>query len=223
MKTSDSIKELSEALNKAQKAMTGAKKDSSNPFFKSKYSDLTAVMEAISGPFADNGLSFIQSPEYIDGMIAVVTRILHVSGEWCEGTVQLPPVKNDAQGYGSAITYGKRYGLQAMAGVPSIDDDGNDAVKAADVAASKQKAVNLTDAIMRNKATIDAIKLAVQAGEGTDEFNKGAEAYYELSDDDKRALWVAPTKGGPFTTVEREVIKSKAWHDAYYGGGSTKE
>lgn len=125
MKTSDSIKEIASALSKAQAAMTGAKKASANPFFKSQYADLSAVMEAISEPFADNGLSFVQSPGFNADLVSVATRIMHESGEWIEGETVLPPTKNDAQGYGSAITYAKRYGLQAMAGVPSVDDDGN--------------------------------------------------------------------------------------------------
>ena len=129
MRTSEQIAALADALSKAQAAMTGAKKDKANPFFKSAYADLSAVMEAISGPFAAHGLSFTQSPGFIDGMIVVTTRIMHSSGEWIEGDCILPPTKADAQGYGSAITYAKRYGLQAMAGVPSVDDDGNDAVK----------------------------------------------------------------------------------------------
>ena len=129
MNTSDSIKEIAAALNKAQSEMTGAKKSSANPFFKSKYSDLSEVMAAISKPFSENGLSFVQSPGFDGDKITVTTRIMHESGEWIEGTCVLPPTKNDAQGYGSAITYAKRYGLQAMAGVPSVDDDGNDAVK----------------------------------------------------------------------------------------------
>jgi hypothetical protein len=129
METSETIGKIAEALSKAQSSMTGAKKASANPFFKSKYSDLSQVMEAISAPFADNGLSFVQSPGFDGERITVTTRIMHTSGEWIEGTTVLPPTKNDAQGYGSAITYAKRYGLQAMAGVPSVDDDGNDAVK----------------------------------------------------------------------------------------------
>jgi len=129
MNTSESIKEIAAAISKAQASMTGAKKDSNNPFFKSSYADLSAVMEAISQPFADNGLSFVQSPGFDEGLVSVTTRIMHLSGEWIEGTTVLPPTKNDAQGYGSAITYAKRYGLQAMAGVPSVDDDGNAAVK----------------------------------------------------------------------------------------------
>lgn len=138
MKTSEQINELATALSKAQAEMTGAKKSSENPFFKSKYSDLSSVVEAISKPFADNGLSFIQSPEISGDMITVTTRIMHSSGQWIEGTVSLPPTKNDAQGYGSAITYGRRYGLQAMAGVPSVDDDGNDAVKHSKFISAKQ-------------------------------------------------------------------------------------
>ena len=86
---------------------------------------------ALSAPFAANGLCFIQSPGFNENLITVTTRIMHTSGEWLEGTTCLPPTKNDAQGYGSAITYAKRYGLQAMAGVPSVDDDGQAAVKQA--------------------------------------------------------------------------------------------
>jgi len=124
MKTSDDIKEIATALHLAQGNMNGAKKDARNPFFKSSYSDLTSVMQAISKPFFDNGLSFVQAAEYEDGMIAIITRIIHKSGQWIESKTLLPAVKNDPQAYGSAITYGKRYSLQALAGVPSVDDDG---------------------------------------------------------------------------------------------------
>ena len=129
MKTSELINELAEALGKAQSQMTGAKKDSNNPFFKSKYSDLSSVMEAISQPFADNNLCFVQGAEANENRVSVTTRIMHKSGQWIESATDLPPTKNDAQGWGSAITYAKRYGLQALAGVPSVDDDGNNAVK----------------------------------------------------------------------------------------------
>lgn len=129
MKTSESINEIAAALCKAQGDMTGAKKGAKNPFFKSSYSDLSMVMEAISKPFADNGLCFVQGAEMNEQRVSVVTRIIHVSGQWIESETQLPPTKNDAQGVGSAITYGKRYGLQALAGVPSVDDDGQMAVK----------------------------------------------------------------------------------------------
>mgnify|MGYP003661979034 CR=1 FL=1 len=124
MKTSEDIKDIASALHLAQGHMTGAKKDSKNPFFKSNYSDLTSVMQAISKPFFDNGLSFVQGAEFQEGMIAIVTRLMHTSGQWIESTTLLPAIKNDPQAYGSAITYGKRYSLQALVGVPSVDDDG---------------------------------------------------------------------------------------------------
>lgn len=129
MKTSEEIKDLALSLSKAQAEMTGAKKGASNKFFKSKYSDLAMVIEAISGPFANNELCFVQASEVKDSRISVITRIIHSSGQWVESETQLPPTKNDAQGYGSAITYAKRYGLQSLAGVPSVDDDGNMAVE----------------------------------------------------------------------------------------------
>ena len=128
MKTSEHIIELATALSKAQSEMTGAKK-SSKGHFSNNYSDLASVCAAISEPFANHELSYVQSPEFNDQYIQVVTRIMHSSGQWIEGVVTLPPTKNDAQGYGSAITYGRRYGLQAMAGIPSVDDDGQAAVE----------------------------------------------------------------------------------------------
>ena len=131
MRTSDSIAALADALSKAQSEMTGAKKSADNPFFKSKYSDLATVIESFHKPFATHGLSFVQSPGFVDGMICVTTRIMHSSGEWIEGDCILPPTKADVHGYASAISYGRRYGIQSMVGVPSVsdDDDGNAAVK----------------------------------------------------------------------------------------------
>jgi hypothetical protein len=124
--------EFATALSKAQGQMHSAKKDSANPFFKSKYADLASVMEAIREPFANNGLSVIQvsipsdKPE-----VCVKTVILHSSGyEYDCGVVTVPVIKNDAQGYGSANTYARRYGLQTAGVIPAEDDDGNAAVQA---------------------------------------------------------------------------------------------
>lgn len=130
---SESVKELATALAKAQGEIKGAIKDSANPFFKSKYADLANVVEAIREPFAKNGLSYIQRVEPSDKEeIRVETVILHASGEWfgC-GWLSLPVSKADAQGYGSAMTYARRYSLSAAAGVAPEDDDGNAAAKAA--------------------------------------------------------------------------------------------
>ena len=125
MNKSDSITELAKALCKAQSEMGGAAKDANNPFFKSKYADLSSVIRVIKEPFANNGLSFVQFP-LCDGQNAgVETMLMHESGEWLQSECLIPLVKKDPQGSGSAITYAKRYALQAMCGIPSEDDDGN--------------------------------------------------------------------------------------------------
>lgn len=129
MNKSDSIKELAVAMNKAQSEMTGAAKSKTNPFFKAKYADLKAVIEAIKTPFADNGLSYIQFPIEDNGRIGIETILMHSSGEWLSNSFTVQLSKQDAQGAGSAITYCRRYGLQAVAGIPSEDDDGNAASK----------------------------------------------------------------------------------------------
>lgn len=220
MKTSETIEALAAALSKAQAQMTGAKKGSDNPFFKSKYSDLSEVTQAISKPFADNELSFVQGAEFEDGRVAVTTRIMHSSGQWIEATTCLPPTKADAQGYGSAITYAKRYGLQALAGVPSVDDDGNDAAKfAAPEVTVDDRQVRLDSAIKRHKKSIAAIKDAL----AIDDYDSAYEAWAEINDEDKKDLWVAPTKyeNAPFTTQERDKLKSSAMTEAkdrYFGG-----
>lgn len=133
MNKSENISELAAALAKAQGIMRGALKDSDNPFFKSKYADLSSVVEAIREPFSSNGLSYIQTVEPSDKNEARVgTIILHSSGQWIDcGMVVVPVSKADAQGFGSAITYARRYSLSAAVGVAPEDDDGNAAAKAA--------------------------------------------------------------------------------------------
>ena len=131
MDKSESIKNIAIAMCKAQAEMGGAHKGANNPFFKSKYSNLSDVVQAVKEPFTNNGLSYVQFPIEDIGRIGVETILMHISGEWmsCPFTVNL--AKQDAQGAGSAITYCRRYGLQAVAGIPSEDDDGNNASKKA--------------------------------------------------------------------------------------------
>lgn len=127
MNKSESIAGLAAALAKAQGQMKGAIKDSANPFFKSKYADLASVVEAIRAAFSANGLSYIQTVEPSEkDEVRVETTLLHSSGEWIScGVLSLPVSKVDAQGYGSALTYARRYSLSAAVGVAPEDDDGN--------------------------------------------------------------------------------------------------
>jgi ERF superfamily len=131
MQKSESIKELAGALSKAQGEFAGAVKDTANPFFKSKYADLESCVSAIKAPLVKHGLSFVQVSHNQENSASVETIIMHSSGEWLSaGLVAVPVTKSDAQGYGSAMTYARRYSLSAAFGIAPEDDDGNAAAKA---------------------------------------------------------------------------------------------
>lgn len=122
---SASIGALAAALAKAQGEMEGAAKGNTNPHFKSKYADLASVWDACRGPLSKHGLSVLQ-PVSADGAKVTVTTILaHSSGEWLEESLTMTAQQNTPQGVGSAITYGRRYGLASMVGIAPEDDDGN--------------------------------------------------------------------------------------------------
>lgn len=147
MKSSQEINELAAALAKAQGEMGAAIKGAANPFFSSKYADVGSVIKALKEPFANNGLSFVQFPLRKENTAGVTTRLMHASGQWLEDKYTLPIGKFDSQGVGSCITYARRYALQAIAGIPAADDDGNAAsqphIEEADVDAEYEKACDL--------------------------------------------------------------------------------
>jgi len=131
MERSESIAALAAALAKAQGIIHGAIKDTNNTFFKAKYADLASVKEAIQIPLSSNSLSYVQVIHNPDHGVGVETILMHSSGEWLSGGVVFVPVsKDDAQGYGSALTYARRYSLSAITGVAAEDDDGNAAAVA---------------------------------------------------------------------------------------------
>lgn len=117
---------VSAAFVKAQAEIGKAIKDSTNPHFKNNYADLGSVVDAIKPALEKNGLSFLQRfHENTDG-VTVETIIIHESGEsLSNGVLSVPATKKDAQGFGSACTYARRYSLQAAFGVAPDDDDGN--------------------------------------------------------------------------------------------------
>lgn len=122
--SSPQINELAAALSKAQSQLKGAVKDAKNPFFKSSYATLESVWESCQRPLTDNGLSVVQG---VKGT-ALITTLMHSSGQWVQSEYPINPVKQDPQGFGSAVTYARRYSLAAMVGVFSVeDDDGNKA------------------------------------------------------------------------------------------------
>lgn len=121
---SEKIDLLAKALCKMQSQLTGALKDSENPFFKSKYADLESVWDSIRKPLTDNGLSISQMPcESSTGAPALETILMHESGQFISNIVPVISQKNDPQGYGSAFTYFRRYALAAIVGQIQVDDD----------------------------------------------------------------------------------------------------
>ena len=128
------MKEISTALVKAQREFGPALKTHTNPAFRSKYANLSACIEAVIDALNNNNIFLMQpTHECSDGVI-VETIFIHESGEqMSSGKLHVPASKHDAQGYGSALTYARRYSLMTACGIAPEDDDGD--------AASKPKAV----------------------------------------------------------------------------------
>lgn len=134
MKHSETIGEVAKALSKAQGQFNPAIKDGVNPHFRSTYATLDSIWKEVRKPLSDNGLAVIQGTTETgnDSTICVTTMLVHTSGEWISSDVTLPVTKKDAQGIGSALTYGQRYGLRSIVGITTgEDDDGNAAVASA--------------------------------------------------------------------------------------------
>ena len=128
---SKEVGQLAAALVKVQSKLKPAKLDAQNPFFNSKYATLDSCWQACRELLTSNGLAVVQSPSSDgNGRIVVRSTLIHTSGEWISASVSLKPVKDDPQAAGSAITYGRRYGLCSLVGiVTNEDDDGNAATQ----------------------------------------------------------------------------------------------
>ena len=175
------MKEIITALLKAQKEMGNAKKDSVNPFFKSKYSDLNSVREATIPVLNDNGIVVMQPMVTVDGNEYVKTILLHESGEKLESfTKILCKSQNDPQAYGSGVTYARRYGLQSLVCIGAEDDDGNVANKEP----KKAKVDNRIKMIDKSEHWNNAIK-KLQSGEIT---MVGVKLAYSLTQEQETQL-----------------------------------
>jgi len=154
---------LASAMAAAFAKIEAATKSANNPHFKSKYADLGSVIDAIKPALVEHGLFFTQQPTHSDGAVAVETVLRHAGGEAISlGTVVVPVNKNDAQAYGSALTYARRYGLVTAFGVPTEDDDGNAAVaggQSSKSAVSPPQPVITGEQLARLEALIPAAKL----------------------------------------------------------------
>lgn len=122
------MQKIATALVKAQRAFAPALKTATNPHFRTKYADLSACIEAVIDALNDNGIYLLQKTHPDDTGVTVETLLVHESGETVSGGVlHVPAAKQDPQGYGSALTYARRYSLMSACGIAPEDDDGNTA------------------------------------------------------------------------------------------------
>lgn len=192
MNKSETIGNLAKALSIVQSKLTPAVKDSKNPFFKSNYADLNSVWDACRRLLTENGLSVAQVNQAAENGVIVETVLMHESGEWISGEIFLPLVKNDPQGVGSAITYGRRYGLAAIVGiVADEDDDGNHASGKTQKAEQKQETVkqdtslkqriqNAQKAIRDLGGTVETFDFSKPEAEQQEELNALTDQYKRL-------------------------------------------
>jgi hypothetical protein len=148
------MKNIASALVKAQKAFAPALKDSNNPFFKTKYADLSTCVKAVIDALNDNGIALVQKCHNCPDGVMVETSFIHESGEIIDcGILHVPAAKNDPQGYGSALTYARRYSLMAACGIAPEDDDGNLASRGRPAPTANPLNFVKTDAsVLENKA-----------------------------------------------------------------------
>lgn len=148
------MKNIASAFISAKKAFAPALKTSTNPHFKSKYADLAACVEAVDDSFLDNGIVMYQETFEDDSGVTVETVLLHESGESIRcGKLHVPASKQDPQGYGSALSYARRYSLMAACGIAPEDDDGNAGSKDTPSKATKTVAMDVNYAIAQINST----------------------------------------------------------------------
>ena len=171
--------------------MTNAAKTSNNPHFRSKYADLASVMDACMGPLNAAGIAVLQPTGEDEVGRYVETILLHAeSSESLKCRVPLILQKNDMQGYGSAVTYARRYGLMAMAGIAPEDDDGNAAARAAPKAGQRPDAMRHAITALHNAKDLDALQ-SIWADLPTDA--KTSPEVMRVKDEAKKTLTPRPS------------------------------
>lgn len=183
------------ALAAAQKNFEAARKQSVNGGFKSKYADLSNCMDAVREPLNDQGIFITQTIESVESGVLIETVFAHESGEtYTGGKLYMPVMKHDAQGYGSALTYGRRYSLLAACGVAPEDDDGNAATTAKPETKSMAPIIPAMPLIVLDEETQTYLQeLAMEViGHVKDGNHTEAHTRLEaeaLDEDQKMALW----------------------------------
>jgi hypothetical protein len=197
------MKNIASALVRAQRGFAPALKTSTNPHFRSKYVDLAGCIEAVVDALNAAGIALIQRTSEDSTGVTVETVFVHESGEMMEcGKLHVPASKQDAQGYGSALTYARRYSLMAAAGIAPEDDDGNAASKtpAPKVSATK------TDLVPPHRMNVIAdVAAAVNERMSADDVIGAVAEYSGITDvEEKMTLW------GMLDSKTRSAIKKQA-------------
>lgn len=176
------MEKIAPAFIKAKKQFGPALKDKANPAFKgTKYADLSACLDAVDDALLENDIAMYQETFLDDRGVTVETVFLHVSGEVIRcGKLHVPASKQDPQGYGSALTYCRRYSLLAACGIAAEDDDGNAASKPQDKSA-KPAVVDPAPfmALLDAATTADGLKAAFAAGWKATNGSAVLKAHYE--------------------------------------------
>lgn len=202
IETSTETAKLDAALAKAQGEIEAASKDKTNPAFRSRYADLTAVWAACRPALAKHGISVTQWPIHAeDGRLHIVTRVAH-AGEWIKSHFSIPVTKQDPQGYGSATTYAKRFTLAAALGIVADEDDDGNAASARPAPRQEPKpeptqpaqpAESLADTIIRkfNEAenAADFEELVTRARAKWDKLPTADKARVSNAVEARRAYW----------------------------------
>ena len=145
MHKSETIGKLAESLAKAQAGIKSITKDRTNPHFRNRYATLDAILDAVRPTLAAQGLSIVQGASESTQGFNVETYLVHSSGEYIANVVAVPVSKQDAQGVGSAMTYGRRYGVSALLALSTDEDDDGEALAFLDRAPPGREASALDD------------------------------------------------------------------------------
>ena len=202
---SDQRGELFGSLAKAQATITGAVKDSTNPFYKSKFANLASCLDAVREPLSANDLCVIQTTRRgKEGGVIIITTIGHSSGQWMCGEIEMIPEKPGPQAIGVCMSYARRYALSAITGLAQIDDDAEGAsARTSKAVADPEYLIAHNKAWNEHEESIHSIKAHLRSGN----VSAAWEEYCEIPDEAKTALRVAATRGGCFTVAEGKLLK----------------
>jgi len=184
------------AFVRAQAGFGAALKTSTNPHFRSRYADLSACVEAVIDSLHKNGFALMQKTHECESGVAVETILMHESGEQISGGIlRVPTSKQDPQGYGSALTYARRYSLMAVCGIAPEDDDGNATSKPKPAEKKMQIPANVggmdyfDKCNEQERALILDFSMEIEGADDQGAFDAYTKAIQTLDIDQKAALW----------------------------------